>query len=499
MRKRAALAAIAALTLCVPAVAPVSASALPVPAAQSQTWTKAPMCFGELKGNPLQVKTDCWKRWPEASTSATASPGLSVWLIINRACWVLIGMLSLRLVCVLVFSSKHHRNSKKLYAAPMPKEQPLVSIIVPCYNEEETLANCVNGLANQSYPNVEIVLVDDGSKDDTYSLAQALAGEHGDMVALSKENGGKASALRYGVHHSHGPLIICIDADSIFAIDAVEQIVKTFADPAVDAVGGNVRVANRNGILTACQALDYIIGLNSNGRAYSVLGCMQVIPGAVGAFRREPYYAVGGHSDDTLVEDMDLTIAFAQSGYRVVYNPHALAYTEAPVHLKDFVNQRYRWTYGGMQVLGKYRKTFMFKWHPMSLIGLPMHTVSPWLNIVVSMLLANSAVAAIVYGKPGGLLIFLGALYVLQFSMLCYMLTIDHESKRFLLMTGVETVFYLHLLNFVTLRAGFNYLLKRKVTWQKIPRLGANQLTEGKEHAEAHHTSPAGDLDSVHA
>ena len=495
MHKRAMMAAFIMLLSMTPAVATAAVSS-PSP------WGHGQVCFGDLSPllNPLQAHVMCWKQWGLAHDQASANHsqgGISVWLIINRASWVMIFGLSTRVVFILWFSSKHHRASKRLLQPRLwEREQPLVSIIVPCYNEGPTLANCVHGLMSQTYHHTEIILVDDGSKDNTWNVARQLAGEY-DLITLHKENGGKASALRYGIDRCTGSIVVCIDADSIFVPDTVEQLMRSLEDPNVTAVGGNVRVANRSGVLTACQALDYIIGLNSNGRAYSQLGCMQVIPGAIGAFRKDAYYAVGGHSHDTLVEDMDLTIAFAQHGYRVIFNPHALAYTEAPVTLKDFLNQRYRWTYGGMQVLGKYKRSMFLHWNPMGMIGMPMHMISPWINIIVSMLLLNSVVAAIFEHKVSSLVIFLGAMYLLQFVTLTYMLTIDRETKRFLFMTGVETIFYIHLLNFVTVRSGINYIFHRQAKWDKIPRLGTNQLQKGQEgHAkDSHIASPAADLE----
>ena len=470
------------IALAMPAMPAVAAAAT-----SPQAYQKTPICFAHLGASvsPLSTQQTCWKR-STPSAGQASSHGTSFWTILNRISWGLIAILSIRVIAILILSVQHHRHSKQFLRPRAPwAENPLVSVIVPCYNEEPTLANCVRGIVGQTYPNLEVLLVDDGSKDGTWPLAQELARAHGNVRAIHKQNGGKASALRHGIDECQGEIVVCIDADSIFVPDTVEQLMATLDDPSVDAVGGNVRVANRKGILTACQALDYIIGLNSNGRAYSQLGCMQVIPGAIGAFRKTAYNAVGGHSDDTLVEDMDLTIAFAEHGYRVRYNPHALAYTEAPVKLKDFINQRYRWTLGGMQVLRKYRHLFLRRRHPMSLVGLPMHMVSPWINIAVSLLLFNSFAAAVIQGKPSGLLIFLGAMYALQFVMLTYMLKIDRESKRFLFMTGIETIFYIHLLNFVTIRAAINHILRRKAVWHKIPRLGANQLAlpQGDNHA----------------
>ena len=295
----------------------------------------------------------------------------------------LLFLLFIKVSFFLYFSVLHQKearadefNDKKICYTPS------VSILVPAYNEEIVLENCVKSLIRQDYPNnYEVIIVDDGSTDDTKVVGEALAEKYSRVRFYSKVNGGKASALNYGIQKSRGKIVVCIDADSILADDALLHLVRPLADLSVGAVGGNVKVANRSKLLNLHQATEYIVGLNIQRRAFSQFGCMQVISGAIGAFRKSVLVEVGGYSDDTIVEDMDITVAIAKAGYQVKFSPNAVAYTEAPESIKDFMKQRYRWTIGGFKVLKKYREMIFNKeYGRFGMVGLPYFLIFPWID-----------------------------------------------------------------------------------------------------------------------
>ena len=189
-----------------------------------------------------------------------------------------------KVLTFLSLSVRHHRTGRRSTLAL--NTHPRVSVIVPCYNEELTLGNCVDGLLKQDYPNYDIILVDDGSTDDTLALARELAAEHESVTALTQRNSGKAHALNLGIDCAEGSIVVCMDADSIFLPDTVAHLVHSLQDPTVDAVGGNVKVANRSSAFGRFQGLEYIVGLTIQRRAFCQAKCMQVISGAVGAFRK---------------------------------------------------------------------------------------------------------------------------------------------------------------------------------------------------------------------
>ena len=230
-----------------------------------------------------------------------------------------------------------------------------VTVIVPCYNEQDVIVPSLKSTIAQTYPNLEILVIDDGSSDRTYSLAKKFEYNNGikSLKVLSKPNGGKSRALNYGIERAEGTLICCVDADSKLDKHAIELLVQHFKDPTIAAVAGSVNVVNTDTFLTKLQALEYIQGLNmvKNGQAF--LKLVNIIPGPLGMFRKEAMAQVGYYSHDTFAEDCDLTLSLIAKGYKIDFEPDAVAHTEAPENLLDLLKQRYRWTRGILQAIKK--------------------------------------------------------------------------------------------------------------------------------------------------
>lgn len=388
---------------------------------------------------------------------------------------ILLALMLLKVVFFLYLSSRHHKITKKTYPTMLIR-QPLVSVVIPCFNEEITISNCVKSLMNQNYTNFEIILVDDGSTDRTHKLITQIANNIKKVKAYSKINGGKASALNFGITKASGEIVVCMDADSMFLRSTVTQLVLSFQQPNVCAVGGNVRVANRGKTLGKHQALEYITGLTIQRRAFAQLDCMQVISGAVGAFRRSDLIEVGCYSTDTIVEDMDITIEFARRGKKIVYNPYAVAYTEAPESIGDFFKQRYRWTYGGFQIASKHKDILFRNNSKIANIGLPYFIIFPWVDVLVSLMLFITLGRVIIYGGYVNLIFFYLTMVCLQSILILYALIIDKEDKKLIVLASIESLFYSHLINLVTLKSGFDFLRKKETGWNSIKRHGKNSL-----------------------
>lgn len=262
----------------------------------------------------------------------------------------------LRYLLLLFFSMM---KTIKVSSKPLKvlKDTFKVSIIVPAYNEEMVIVKSIQSLMKQNYPFIEIIVVDDGSNDQTYALAKKLEFNEGNrsLVVLTKPNGGKALALNYGIEQSTGDLIMVVDSDSKLSEGAIELMVTHFNDKNIGAVAGSVFISNRVNILTKLQALEYIEGLNMvrNGQAFFQL--VSIIPGPIGMFRKTALLEVGGYASDTFAEDADLTMNLIGQGYKIEFEADAVAYTEAPEDLLDLIKQRYRWTRGILQSLGKHK------------------------------------------------------------------------------------------------------------------------------------------------
>lgn len=354
-------------------------------------------------------------------------------------------------------------------------DKGLVSILIPCFNEEQSLENCVNSLLRQNYKNCEIIIIDDGSLDRTSLIAEQLESDYDNVFFVSKENGGKASALNRGLMEARGSIIVCIDADSVFLTNTVAQIIRCFEDESIDAVCGNVKVVNRDNHFGKNQALEYISGLNIERRSFDIFKSIPVIPGAIGAFRRKVIEEVNGYSDETLVEDMDLTIELGVYGYRVVYCPDALAYTEAPETLRSLYKQRYRWTYGRFQVLYKYRR-FLFnkKGYNLGLLGLPYLLLAPFLYFVTSIAFLFIVIASFLVGDTEPFIYFLGVSVVAEFSLLFYILNLERENKTLLGSLVSHYLWYRHFIIFINIIALVGFVFSVQTSWQKIERLGKN-------------------------
>jgi cellulose synthase/poly-beta-1,6-N-acetylglucosamine synthase-like glycosyltransferase/peptidoglycan/xylan/chitin deacetylase (PgdA/CDA1 family)/spore germination protein YaaH len=257
-----------------------------------------------------------------------------------------------RLVIVLALSSIQRFRRRRATADYTPP----VSVVIPAFREEAVIVPTVKSLLAQDYRGtLEVLVVDDGSPDDTYLVARRAFGDDARVRVLTKPNGGKASALNFGIQHALGEVIVALDADTLFDADAVGHLVAPLADPHVGAVAGNAKVGNRINIVTRWQALEYITSQNLDRRAFALLDCIMVVPGAIGAWRKSLVIEAGGFSNDTLAEDQDLTLSIARRDYRVAYADRAVAWTEAPDTLRGLAKQRFRWSFGTLQCAWKHR------------------------------------------------------------------------------------------------------------------------------------------------
>jgi len=239
---------------------------------------------------------------------------------------------------------------------------PRAAVLIPAYNEEKVIERTIRAALAATYPNVRVIVIDDGSGDKTLEVARAAFAREealGKVLILTKPNSGKADALNFGLEHLRDEeIFIGIDADTLVAQDAVSRLVPHFLNPKVGAVAGNAKVGNRVNLWTRWQALEYITSQNFERRALNTMGAVSVVPGAIGAWRVSAVREAGGFHTDTVAEDADLTMALLQLGYRVEYEDLALAYTEAPVNARGLMRQRFRWSFGILQSVWKHRAAF---------------------------------------------------------------------------------------------------------------------------------------------
>ncbi len=271
---------------------------------------------------------------------------------------LVVGLVRLALVpFALAFEHRHRR------AAPGPAglgpswaEPPLVSVVVPAFDEAVVIDNCVRSLLRSDYPRFEILCVDDGSRDDTSDRMLRLSERHARVHAVRQENAGKGAALNRGIALARGEVVLLVDADGVFRPDTITRLLRGFRDARVGAVCGNDRPVNLDRVLTRFLALVSHVGTGLMRRALDVLGCLPVVSGNVGAFRREVLERTGPLRTDTLAEDLELTWRVHAAGYGVTFAPDAVVYAESPSTVRGLWRQRVRWARGLLQVSALHRR-----------------------------------------------------------------------------------------------------------------------------------------------
>ncbi len=269
---------------------------------------------------------------------------------------------------------------------------PRVTILVPAYNEGRVIARTIDSLLTQDYPLLELIVIDDGSTDDTLDVALA-ANRDARVRVLTQKNAGKSHALNFGISQATGEIVVVVDADTLLAPMAIRHLVRPLADVRVGAVAGNAKVGNRVNLVTRWQAVEYVTSQNLDRRAFAMLNCITVVPGAIGAWRRDAVLAAGGFRSDTLAEDQDLTMTLLRAGHRVALSDKAIAWTEAPETFDALLKQRFRWSFGTLQCAWKHRGAlFRRSGGALGTVGLP----NIWLFQLLFPLLAPAADIALV-------------------------------------------------------------------------------------------------------
>ncbi|MGW3105542.1 bifunctional polysaccharide deacetylase/glycosyltransferase family 2 protein [Streptomyces sp. NPDC001100] len=376
---------------------------------------------------------------------------------------------------MLILARRHYRQRNKRRFSWGPTVTRPVTVIVPAYNEKECIANTLESLAKSTHP-IEIIVVDDGSSDGTSEIAREAARSFGmdNVRVIRQENAGKPAALNNGVRSASYDIVVMMDGDTVFEPDTVRQLVQPFADPEVGAVAGNAKVGNRNTVIGAWQHIEYVMGFNLDRRMYDLLRCMPTIPGAIGAFRREAVLQVGGMSEDTLAEDTDITIAMHREGWRVVYQEHARAWTEAPASLKQLWSQRYRWSYGTMQALWKHRKSLTDKGPSgrFGRVGMPLVVIFQIITPVFAPLIDVFTVYSMIFVDFWASLAMWFAVLGIQLLCAAYAFRLDKEKYRYLLMMPLQQLAYRQMMYLVLIHSSITALTGGRLRWQKLKRTG---------------------------
>jgi cellulose synthase/poly-beta-1,6-N-acetylglucosamine synthase-like glycosyltransferase len=380
------------------------------------------------------------------------------------------GLVLARALLLFALAARHAKSARSRETADY---FPSVAIVVPAYNEGVVIERCVRSLAASDYPSFEVVVVDDGSSDQTVDIVAGLQLEN--VRVVRQDNAGKAAALNTGVEQSDSEVVVMVDADTLFEAETLRRLVRRFADPAVAAVSGNTKVGNRTGWLGRWQHIEYVIGFNLDRRMYDVLECTPTVPGAAGAFRRDVLAQVGGVPTDTLAEDTDLTLAIGRTGRRVVYAEDARAWTEAPASLSALWRQRYRWSFGTMQAVFKHRDAVVSRDPRDRRIGrraLPYMLLFQIALPAVSPMIDLFAVYGLVFTGAARTLIVWGAFNALQLAVAAFAFRLDRESPRPLWALPLQQILYRQLMYLVIIESTVSAVQGARSGWRHLPRTG---------------------------
>ncbi len=358
---------------------------------------------------------------------------------------------------------------------------PFVSIIVPVYNEAKVLHSSVASLLELEYDNYEIIIVNDGSTDDTAAVGETVVGYHRGQHAnikvslINKPNGGKWSALNTGILYAESEYVLCMDGDSQLDRGTLKAAMRHFVEPSVGAVAGNVKVLNRNKVLTTLQALEYVEGLNMARSAQSLLGMINIIPGPIGVFRKEAIRTAGWYSGETFAEDADLTLNVRIAGWEVRYEPKAISYTEAPETLNQLLKQRYRWTRGILQSIRKHweyvlNPTINFS-NTMVLWSLFYEAIIwPTMNIFANLFFI---IVALVYGMSTTIALWWAAIALLDVMTALFCVAVEREEFKLVPYALLYRMVFLLLIDITKAAATIEEYFGVAMTWGKLERVGA--------------------------
>lgn len=396
-------------------------------------------------------------------------------LLVDLVRWAVVPLLVLVLVrtfFVVALARRHVRLSARRISGAA--YLPPVSVLVPAYNEEVGIEQAVRSLVASDYPELEVLVIDDGSTDRTAEIVEGLQLPRVRLVRQT--NGGKAAALRTGTRQARHDVLVMLDGDTVFEPSTIRHLVQPLRDPRVGAVSGNVKVGNRGGLLGRWQHMEYVAGFNLDRRLLDLLHCITTVPGAAGAFRRQAVEAAGGMSTDTLAEDTDVTMGILRAGYRVVHEERARAWTEAPSSWNDLWKQRYRWAYGTLQVVWKHRRALV-EGERLGRIALPMLLLFQVVLPLMAPIIDVFAVYGLLAGDARTVVSTWLAYMVLQVMLGAYALHLDKESLRPLWALPLQQIVYRQLMYLVVIQSMVSALSGIRLPWHKLERTGMDGAT----------------------
>ncbi|MER3457551.1 MAG: glucosaminyltransferase [Chloroflexota bacterium] len=353
---------------------------------------------------------------------------------------------------------------------------PLVSIIVPAYNEAKVINRCVESILASDYPWREIILVDDGSTDGTLQAMRRYDKTPG-VIVVAKPNGGKASALNAGLARAQGEILFFVDADGLFAPNTIREMLNGFEHERIGAVCGNDSPINLDRLQTRLANLQTHVGTGFVRRALATINCLTIVSGNIGAFRRSVLEETGPFIEGFIGEDLELTWRVHKAGYRVAFQPWATVFAEVPSTLVGLWKQRVRWARGLLQTARIHRDMFFNpKYGPFafylpinfaSMVVIPLLQLASAILLPILIVLNHSPIQTNVLSLIG----WLGLGLALLASLFSIILNRSWGDLRYLYVVPLWVPYSL-LMDIVVLWALILELRKSEAQWNKLDRTG---------------------------
>lgn len=445
--------------------------------AKGYDFTSLAELLGTNRGALMPIREGAYPVFDRITFSAVSTAQDAIVIIF----WVVLCIGVLRSAGILLMALANRRNKKITF-----DDEPKVAVIIPAYNEEDVIAKCIESVRACTYGNLDIIVVDDGSTDNTVREVLKFKDKN-EVHLISQPNQGKWSALNRAIMTVDADYVVCIDADTQIRQDAIDHLVKHFDDPKVGAVAGKIMVGNRVNLLTRLQALEYATSQNVDRKAFDLINGILVVPGAIGAWRVEALEKAGLYCAETLTEDTDLTVQVNRAGYKIVYEKLARAYTEAPEGVGQLLNQRLRWSLGMFQSAWKHKRAVL-EGRSIGLVSIPDMFVFGYIFPILAPI-ADLFILVLLYSHftgdwSGDVGSSLGAeqtkflwayltLPALEFMIAFFAITTDREESNWsLLLFPFQRVLYRPLLYFSVMRAILRAVTGRLANWNSLKRQG---------------------------
>jgi peptidoglycan-N-acetylglucosamine deacetylase len=438
--------------------------------AEGYQFVPVEQLMGKSRDELMPVPSADEKRWAQIEGEALTTKG-NIKKVAGLLFLVAIYLTLLRSVIYGTLAVAQKIRARKRFAKLPANFAPPVSVVIAAYNEDKVIVRTVESVLDNGYPNLEVIVVDDGSKDATLATLESRFGEDARVRIFTQPNRGKAAALNHAIRESSHNILVALDADTIFRRGTIEKMVRHFADERVGAVSGNARVGNRKGWITRFQSIEYICGFNLDRRALDLLNAVTVVPGAAGVWRKDLIERAGGFRNDTLAEDTDITLAIRRLGYEIRYEESAVAYTEAPETTRDLAKQRFRWAFGTLQAAWKHRDaTFNPRYGFLGWVALPSIWIFQMLLAALAPFAEIAMIVALFAGNWRIVLLYYFALFFLELLTAALAYGLDGSKPWDLALLFVQRLYY-KLLMYHVLGKSILYALRgRLVGWGKLER-----------------------------